>query len=34
MRPVVILKDSCRSVLLLMAVDESSRCMTGKVGSG
>ena len=34
MWPVVRRKDSCRSVLLMMAVDECSRCMTGKVGSG
>ena len=33
MWPVVIRKDSCRSVLLMIAVDEYSRCMTGKVGS-
>ena len=34
MWPVVIWKDSCRSVLFMMTVDEYSRCVTGKVGSG
>ena len=34
MWPVMIRKDSCRSVLLRMTVDEYSRCVTGKVGSG
>ena len=34
MWPVVRRKDSCRSVSLMMVVDECSRCMTGKVGSG